>query len=86
MTAVECKQVFAMLSQYLDRDLPADLCDRIGDHIGECPPCVEFVRSLERTVELCRKFEIEHPGQVPAEVRDKLLEAYRNSLGATGSQ
>ncbi len=80
MTPLECKQVFAMLSEYLDGELPADLCARIGKHIDECPPCVEFVKTLEQTVELCRKVELERPVTIPREVREKLLEAYRKTL------
>jgi anti-sigma factor RsiW len=54
MTKVECQQIFALLSEYLDRELPADLCETIDAHIAGCPPCVEFVKSLEKTVAYCR--------------------------------
>ena len=54
MTKLECQQIFAMLSEYLDRELPPDLCETIDTHIAGCPPCVEFVKSLEKTVAYCR--------------------------------
>ena len=58
MTTFECKQIFAMLSEYLDRELPATVCDEIEQHIGACAPCVEFVKSLETTIKLCREMDL----------------------------
>ncbi len=78
MTHLECKEIFAMLSQYLDRELPGDLCDQIGHHIDGCPPCVEFVKSLEKTVELCRdaKFS-DRPSPLGDEAMERLKAAFR---------
>lgn len=58
MTKLECKQIFARLSEYLDRELPPTMCDEIEQHIGECAPCVEFVKSLEKTIALCREVDL----------------------------
>jgi anti-sigma factor RsiW len=81
MTPDECQEVFSRLSEYLDRDLPADLCDRIDAHIRDCPPCVQFVESLRKSTELCREFLArESPGPLPEAMRKELLEAYQ-SLG-----
>jgi RNA polymerase sigma-70 factor (ECF subfamily) len=58
VTSLECKEIFARLSEYLDRELPAGLCDDIEKHIAGCPPCVEFVKSIEKTVQLCREVKL----------------------------
>jgi len=58
VTTLECKQIFAMLSEYLDQELPPTMCDQIGQHIEGCAPCVEFVKSLEKTIALCRETEL----------------------------
>jgi anti-sigma factor (TIGR02949 family) len=58
VTSLECKEIFTRLSEYLDRELPAGLCDEIEQHIAGCPPCVEFVKSLEQTVKLCREVDL----------------------------
>lgn len=58
MSTLECKQIFAMLSEYLDRELPANVCDEIENHIGGCAPCVEFVESLKKTIRLCREVDL----------------------------
>ncbi len=85
MKLERCQDVFALLSQYLDHELPADLCDQIEAHIADCPPCVAFLESLRKTVELCRKLQA---GGVPAAARDEhrraLQEAYQRFLREHG--
>lgn len=81
MTKLECKQIFAMLSEYLDRELPADLCETIDSHIAGCPPCVEFVKSLEKTVAYCRGADLPGtPRPLSAEKLEELRQAYERSV------
>lgn len=81
MTKLECKQIFAMLSEYLDRELPADLCETIDGHISSCPPCVEFVKSLEKTVAYCRGAGTVSDGPHPLSAAnlEELRQAYERS-------
>jgi len=69
----QCKQVFARLSEYLDGELPQDLCEQIEGHMGGCPPCQAFLRSLERTVRWVE--DLEAP-QLPEDVRLAVREAW----------
>lgn len=73
-----CPEIFAQLSAYLDVELPPETCQEIEAHIAACPPCVEFVRSLERTMELCRGYS---PGALPGplaeQARRELEQAYQ---------
>ena len=79
-----CKEIFALLSQYFDLELPPDACQEVEAHLAECPPCIEFAESLRRTVELCRQY---HPTELPEPIgrqaRQQLLEAYRKALNQT---
>lgn len=80
----DCQEIFAALSQYLDAELPAADCEAIQAHIAACPPCVEFVNSLKKTIALCRQ-PMDPPGpppSVPDGVREKLLAAFRASIPA----
>ncbi len=78
-----CKEVFALLSQYLDLELPPESCHEIEAHLSGCTPCVEFVESLRKTVALCRSFEpSEMPAPLGAEARSELLGAYQKMLAA----
>ena len=76
-----CNDLFAALSEYLDADLPAGDCAAIEAHIADCPPCIEFVDSLKKTVKLCQDCG---PGpELPPlsdETRERLLAAYKQSL------
>jgi RNA polymerase sigma-70 factor (ECF subfamily) len=78
--------VFALLSDYLNLELPPEACQEIEAHIAACPPCVEFTESLRKTVDLCRRYR---PGELPApmgqEAKAQLLEAYGRMLTARTS-
>jgi hypothetical protein len=76
---LSCQQIFALLCEYLDAELPAELCQTLSGHIEGCAPCVAFVNSLRQSVELCRKFEPETlPPPIAEEVRTKLRRAYEH--------
>ena len=76
-----CKEVFALLSEYLDLELPPETCKQIEQHVAGCGPCVEFTESLRKTVDLCRQYK---PAELPApmgqEARARLLEAWGRML------
>lgn len=73
-----CKQVFALLSQYLDLELPPEACHEIENHLAGCAPCEEFVESLRKTVALCRSYTpATLPPPLSAEARADLEQAWR---------
>ncbi len=83
----ECRNLFALLSEYLDGELPADTCEHIREHIAGCPPCVEFVNSLRRSVELLHGHRSAAvPSPLPERARAELREAYRRMLAARGAR
>jgi RNA polymerase sigma-70 factor (ECF subfamily) len=51
-----CKQIFAMLSEYLDGELPAKNCRQLARHLKRCPPCMAYLETLKTTVEACRRY------------------------------
>lgn len=80
---MDCKEIFALLSEYLDAELPPELCDRLTTHIQGCDPCVEFVESLRKTVELCRQYKPEVlPRPLAEQVRSDLRQAYETFLSS----
>ena len=77
----KCRDVFGLLSEYLDRELTPQTCAEIEAHLAGCPPCIEFLNSLKRTVRLCHDCEGgEKPRPLTPEQRDKLMSAYRTFL------
>ncbi len=80
-----CEEVFALLSQYLDRELPEEMCVEMDEHISSCAPCVEFVESLRKTIGLCREYEAEaRPGPLPEASQRELFDAYQRMIAARG--
>jgi len=79
----QCQEIFALLSDYLDLELPAEACQEIETHLAGCAPCVEFVESLRKTIELCRRYR---PSELPAPLgqsaREELVAAYQKMLAA----
>ncbi len=84
---LECKEIFALLSDYIDAEVSEATCEEIQAHIAECAPCVKFVQSLRRTVELCHGHSTgEQPAPLSDEARERLLAAYREMVLARGGE
>ena len=74
---LECEEIFARLSEYLDEELPADVIDCISAHISGCEPCVDFLDSLRQSIALCRAFHTEEvPSRLPEDIREQLRRSY----------
>jgi anti-sigma factor RsiW len=50
-----CLQRLARLSAYVDRELPAAACDEIRQHMAGCADCRIVLRTLKKTIALCRQ-------------------------------
>ena len=68
----ECREMFERLSEYLDGDLPLDVCERYARHIEDCLPCVQFVESLRRAVRLVERSP---EMKLPDDLRQDILAA-----------
>ena len=78
-----CKEVFALLSDYLNLELPEEACQEIENHLAGCPPCIEFAEGLRKTVQLCREYRpSELPEPLGQQTREQLLAAYQKMLAA----
>lgn len=76
-----CQRIFALLSAYLDKELPEGDCETIRAHIADCPPCIAFVESLNKTTQLCRQYAPEVQAQpLSATARAELERAYQEML------
>ena len=79
-----CREMFALLSEYFDLELPPDARQEIEAHLAECPPCIKFAESLRKTVELCRRYRpTELPEPIGRQARQQLLAAYLRALART---
>lgn len=79
----KCREVFALLSDYLNLELSPDTCNAVEAHLNGCAPCIEFTETLRKTVDLCRRYETtELPKPLGEQARKELLDAYKKMLGA----
>jgi anti-sigma factor RsiW len=47
---LSCKEMVELVTDYLERALPPDMCDRFERHLRACPPCVVYVDQMRRTI------------------------------------
>jgi len=64
-----CRQLFAQLSEYLDRELDEQTCSEIDRHLDTCRPCRVCMETLKKTVDVCRNLDHE---QVPPDFSRRL--------------
>jgi len=75
---IECKDVAALLGDYVDHELPLSLRDRIDAHLLDCDECKEMERSYRMTVELAHELR-DKP--MPLSVKNRLRENLNKKLG-----
>ena len=72
-----CKRIFAMLSDYLDAQLPAKNCRALERHLKGCKPCITYLESFRDTVDACRRYQVPRIPPPVKKVRRALLAALR---------
>ena len=73
---VECKRLFAGLSDYIDNRVDDLSCERIQKHLADCPPCVAFVNDLSRAVERCRSLAVPCDSRTAASLQKLLAQEF----------
>jgi anti-sigma factor (TIGR02949 family) len=73
---MECKKLLEELSNYIDHDIEASICDEIEKHIDGCSPCQVFIDTLRQTVKIfkeqCPQREV--PEDTKKKLRERLME------------
>lgn len=49
----QCRELFARMSEYLDKELDETGMLAFEAHLRHCPPCRSCLATLERTIDLC---------------------------------
>ena len=77
----KCLRLFARLSEYLDDELSKKDCEAIRKHLDGCTNCQGFLKTLEKTIELCRQYPSHDvPPPIKSKAREELLAAYRAGM------
>ncbi len=64
-----CKDMLAVLSEYVDGEVDETMCAEIDRHLAECGNCRIVVDTLRKTIVLYREYAHE---EVPAGAKDRL--------------
>ena len=76
----ECAEMFAKLSEYIDKRVDTVTCEEMHKHIAECSSCVVFIQDLQRAVERCRNFSVGCSPAATESVRRLLAQEYARLL------
>ncbi len=74
---MECGEMFAQLSEYIDGEADRDVREAIETHMEDCVRCEEFLLSLKKTVELAR---VAPKKPLPSRIKQALHEAIRQCV------
>jgi anti-sigma factor RsiW len=82
---MKCCEFVEFIIDYLEGELPAEQAAAFKEHLELCPPCIEYVATYQRTIEvgrICCQHEDETPPQMPEALVTAILKA-RNSEGTS---
>jgi len=79
--SVECREIFAKLSEYIDGKVSPSACEQIEAHMNACPNCVAFLNDLRTSIDRCRRFEVPCDPTVTARLRALFTQEYLRMLG-----
>jgi hypothetical protein len=72
---VTCSEIVELVTEYLEGSLPPDDAALFEQHVTFCDGCERYVQQIRTTIETVGRIE---PGEVPPEMRDRLLTAFRD--------
>ena len=81
---VECRELFAKLSEYLDARLEPGSCEQMRAHIDRCPACVAFLNDLRAAIDRCHSFGVACDPDVAQRVRALIHKEYERLMGRSG--
>jgi anti-sigma factor RsiW len=72
---MSCKELVELVTDYREGSLPAGDVARFEAHVALCPPCVEYIAQIERSILVVGATwrELEHEPEV-----DELLRVFRD--------
>jgi predicted anti-sigma-YlaC factor YlaD len=73
-TALSCREMVELVTDYLEGALPAVEHARFDAHIGACDGCTAYLEQMRTTVRLTGRLTEE---EIPAESLETLLRAFR---------
>lgn len=76
--SIDCRRVVDLLGDYVDDQLPAADKRAVDAHVGQCAPCVAFLRQYRFAPAAVREHLL---SKVPADLESRLLGFLRQRTG-----
>jgi predicted anti-sigma-YlaC factor YlaD len=73
-----CRQFVEDVTAYLDGALPEQVVILVELHLADCPHCREYLSQMRRTIAMTRAVTEADVDAMPADVRERLLQAFRD--------
>jgi anti-sigma factor RsiW len=70
-----CNEIVELVTAYLDDALPAEHRERFEEHLVFCDGCDRYLEQMRVTISATRNVGV---GELPAELEERLLEAFRD--------
>jgi anti-sigma factor RsiW len=70
-----CNEVVELVTAYLDGALPAEDRERFEEHLVFCDGCDRYLEQMRATISATRNVQV---GELPPELEERLLEAFRD--------
>jgi predicted anti-sigma-YlaC factor YlaD len=81
MSNYVCRQFVEDVTAYLEGTLPDAVSVLVEAHLADCPHCREYLHQMRQTITMTRDLGDEDVDAMPAAVRERLLQAFRDSTG-----
>jgi anti-sigma factor RsiW len=72
-----CREFVEDVTAYLDGALPDETVALVDHHLADCPHCREYLRQMRQTIATARALTERDVDAMPADLRERLLEAFR---------
>jgi predicted anti-sigma-YlaC factor YlaD len=69
---VLCKEVMSHICESLGEDFNSPKCKAIKEHLTECPECIKYFKSVERTIEFYKSYNCELSQETHKRLMDSL--------------
>lgn len=74
-----CREVAEFLADYLAGEVPQEVAAEFDRHMKLCPPCVIYLDSYRRVIEMGKSVWEEQPKPIPEELVKAILAARQQS-------
>ena len=76
---ISCQEVVELVTDYIERTLPADDAAVFEQHLNFCEGCVWYVDQIKTTIDTLGEAREE---DIPTEAKDRLMSAFRDWRGS----